>query len=137
MGALNQSGGRSFKKWARVDKTGVKGGTVSLGKRSEDDMDVYLPVKLKKKGGTVSLGKRSEDDMDVYLPVKLKKSKEGSVQGEMRIGSLNCRGLGNGTAIRGLLDFQKKENPDILFLSETKMEERRIDWLRWKLGCHI
>jgi hypothetical protein len=62
MGALNQSGGRSavktFKKRARVDKTGVKGGTVSLGKR------------------------RSEDDMDVYLPVKLKKSKEGSVQGD-------------------------------------------------------
>jgi hypothetical protein len=35
MGALNQSGGRSavktFKKRTRVDKTGVKGGTVSLG----------------------------------------------------------------------------------------------------------
>jgi hypothetical protein len=52
----------------------------------------------------------------------------------MRIGSLNCRGLGNGPTIRGLLDFQKKEDPDILFLSETKMEEKRIDWLRWKIG---
>ena len=52
----------------------------------------------------------------------------------MRIGCLNCRGLGNGPAIRGLLDFQKKEDPDVLFLSETKMDEGRLEWLRWKLG---
>jgi exonuclease III len=52
----------------------------------------------------------------------------------MKIAALNCRGLGNGPAINDLLAFQKKEDPDILFLSETKLDERRIEWLRWKLG---
>jgi exonuclease III len=42
--------------------------------------------------------------------------------------------LGNGLAVNGLLDFQKKEDPDVLFLSETKLEERRLEWLRWKLN---
>jgi len=42
--------------------------------------------------------------------------------------------LGNGPAIRGLLNLQKEEDPDILFLSVTKMDERRIEGLRWKLG---
>jgi len=42
--------------------------------------------------------------------------------------------LGNGPSIRGLLNLQKEEDPDILFLSETKMDERRIKGLRWKLG---
>lgn len=31
-------------------------------------------------------------------------------------------------------DIQKEEDPDILFLSETKMDEHRIKGLRWKLG---
>jgi exonuclease III len=36
--------------------------------------------------------------------------------------------------VRGLLNIQKEEDPDILFLSETKMDERRIDVFQWKLG---
>ncbi|KAE8779589.1 hypothetical protein D1007_47381 [Hordeum vulgare] len=51
----------------------------------------------------------------------------------MRIGAYNYRGLGNGPAIDGLLEFQRKVDPDILFLSETKLDSKRIDWLRWKL----
>jgi exonuclease III len=52
----------------------------------------------------------------------------------MKIGGWNCRGLGNDPAVRGLLDLQKKEDPDVLFLSETKMKRERIEWLKWKLG---
>lgn len=51
----------------------------------------------------------------------------------MRLVSWNCRGLGNGPAVRGLLDIQKREAPDILFLSETKHEGKWMEWFRWKL----
>jgi exonuclease III len=52
----------------------------------------------------------------------------------MKIGGYNCRGLGNGPAVRGLLALQKKEDPDILFLSETKLDEARMQKFPWKLG---
>lgn len=51
----------------------------------------------------------------------------------MKLIAWNCRGLGNGPAIRGLQDIQKKEDPDMLFLSETKLDKARIEWWRWKL----
>lgn len=52
----------------------------------------------------------------------------------MKIIVWNCRGLGNGPAVRGLLNLQKEKDPDILFLSETKMDRNRIQGFRWKLG---
>lgn len=48
----------------------------------------------------------------------------------MKLAAWNCRGLGNNPAVRGLLNFQKSEKVDILFLSETKMTEKRM--LRFK-----
>ena len=52
----------------------------------------------------------------------------------MKISAQNYRGLGNGPAVRGLLKLQKEEDPDILFLSETKLDEERIKKFRIKLG---
>jgi exonuclease III len=52
----------------------------------------------------------------------------------MKIAVWNCRGLGNRSTVRGLLGFQKSEGADILFLSETKLDERRMQRFRWMLG---
>jgi exonuclease III len=52
----------------------------------------------------------------------------------MKLVSWNCRGLGNRPAVRGLLDLQKSEKADVLFLSETKLDRRRMEKFRWMLG---
>ncbi|KAJ1255254.1 hypothetical protein BS78_K272300 [Paspalum vaginatum] len=52
----------------------------------------------------------------------------------MKIVAWNCRGLGNRPAVRSLLELQKAEKADILFLSETKMKKRRLERFRWIIG---
>jgi exonuclease III len=42
--------------------------------------------------------------------------------------------LGNGPAVRGLQDLLKVEDPDVLFISETKMDKRRLEWVRCQIG---
>jgi exonuclease III len=51
----------------------------------------------------------------------------------MKLAGWNGRGLGNSPAVQGLLDLRKREDPDVLFLSETKMKCGKLEWLRWKL----
>lgn len=52
----------------------------------------------------------------------------------MKLVGWNCRGMGNRPAVRGLLDLQKSEGMDVLFLSETKLDTRRMQRFRWMLG---
>jgi exonuclease III len=52
----------------------------------------------------------------------------------MKILAWNCRGLGNAPAVSGLLRCHKAEEADILFLSETKLDERRMLEFKKKLG---
>jgi hypothetical protein len=47
---------------------------------------------------------------------------------------LELPGLGNRPVVQGLLDLQKREAACIIFLSETKMDKRRIEKFRWMLG---
>lgn len=52
----------------------------------------------------------------------------------MKLMAWNRQGLGNTPAVHGLLRCQKAEEADFLFLSETKMDERRMLSLKQKLG---
>jgi hypothetical protein len=51
----------------------------------------------------------------------------------MKIVAQNWRGLGNQPSVRSLLELQRAEDPDILFLSETKLMEKEVESLRLKL----
>lgn len=52
----------------------------------------------------------------------------------MKITTWNYRGFGNGPAVKGLLDLQKQVDLDILFLSETKLDGRKMEKFKWILG---
>ena len=52
----------------------------------------------------------------------------------MRLLSRNCRGLGNPETVRELRLLVKKEDPQVVFLSETCLEVSSIEWIRIQLG---
>ena len=39
----------------------------------------------------------------------------------------NCRGLGNPRSVRALKELMHKEDPHVVFLSETKLHDSKID----------
>jgi hypothetical protein len=51
----------------------------------------------------------------------------------MRILGENFRGLGNESAVRALLDIQRRCNPDVLFLSETHLDSYPAECLKRRL----
>ncbi len=54
----------------------------------------------------------------------------------MSLLSLNCRGLGNPQTVRELHTLVKHEGPDVVFLSETRLELKNLDKIRVKIGMH-
>jgi hypothetical protein len=57
----------------------------------------------------------------------------------MRILSLNCQGAGNDPTVRSLLDVQRRYVPNVMFLSETHLDNYPADCLRrrLKMDFHI
>ena len=51
----------------------------------------------------------------------------------MKIFSWNCRGPIGATTMRSLLDFQRHFETDVIFLSETHLDEVKSDEVLWRL----
>jgi hypothetical protein len=51
----------------------------------------------------------------------------------MRILGLNCQGLGNDPTVRSFVDLQKRYCPEVMFLSETHLDDYPADCLRRRL----
>ncbi|KAK2376763.1 hypothetical protein QL285_077521 [Trifolium repens] len=52
----------------------------------------------------------------------------------MKIISWNCRGLGNPSAVRALLRLIRIENPQVVFLMETRLKEDEMERIKFKCG---
>ena len=55
----------------------------------------------------------------------------------MKILSLNCQGLGNTPKVHALLDVQKRNDPSVMFLSETHLDSYLADCLRRRLKMDL
>ena len=51
----------------------------------------------------------------------------------MKILGMNCQGLGNAPTVLALLDIQRRSKPEVMFLSETHLDDYPADCLRRKL----
>jgi hypothetical protein len=46
---------------------------------------------------------------------------------------VNCQGLGNSPVVLSLLDVQRRNNPEVMFLSKTHLDTYPADCLRRRL----
>ncbi|GLU21100.1 hypothetical protein SLE2022_372630 [Rubroshorea leprosula] len=46
----------------------------------------------------------------------------------------NCRGLGNPRAVHSLIELVRRKKPTVVFLSETRLDKRRMEGVRRRLG---
>lgn len=53
----------------------------------------------------------------------------------MKMLAWNCQGLASARAVRALLEIQKRERPDVFFLSETHLGKAKTKKLKRRLGC--
>ena len=47
---------------------------------------------------------------------------------------IHCTHVCERISVDGLLELNKAEEPDVLFLSETKLTKKEMDQFRWKLN---
>ena len=52
----------------------------------------------------------------------------------MKFMAWNCQGLGNALTMRGLLRCQRSVQADILFLSETRLDDRGMERIKFSFG---
>jgi hypothetical protein len=55
----------------------------------------------------------------------------------MKILSWNCRGLGNPQTIQELCRLVKEKKPEVVFLMETKLNNKKLEPIRVKLGFQM
>src|SRR5438105_310312 len=48
--------------------------------------------------------------------------------------SLNCRGVGQPKAVHEIRSLLQLHRPALVFLSETKVSDRRVQELKWRFG---
>ncbi|CAD6228991.1 unnamed protein product [Miscanthus lutarioriparius] len=119
-GGKSRSDGRSWRKDSEKDSVKLIEG------KKNDGEEVTSPLKDMRPSEQGSGAAKAE-----LFP---KQVVDGALRVPMKIIAWNCHRLGNGAAVRGLMNVQKEEDPDVLFLFETKMDVSRIKGFRWKLG---
>src|SRR4051812_9486455 len=53
----------------------------------------------------------------------------------MKILSWNCRGLGSPRAVRALLRLFRVENPDVVFVMESRLKKGEVERVKIRSGC--